>query len=552
MRNLTFKKLAAYNFLPFGPEGIELLLENYGNIVLIRGENRDAKSIDPNEQSDECKVSSNGSGKSSLQDVIVYSLFGKTVKQKLNKDEVVHNLIGRDCKVELIFGDYRIIRTRLENGKDNTLRLWHSPDGIWDKSTEITQGTMPTTQKKIESIIGLSYDAFINMCIFTDDQRLCFLECDNPHKKEIVENLLSLGEYREWHENAKELRKNIKQNIDSKAKEYKLLLSNKDDAQRRLDLTKKNHVDWQSTKKKEIVDLEKSIIEKKNKLASTDVGAAMIAYQDAQSKIGSINESLSALESSKLEFENKLSFAKSKESELKTEAQGLKEKYEEFSTNAKNKLAERKKKEADIVDLKSNKPGTRCGKCRGTVEEENIEEYVNELKLEINNINLDIQTVVANSKEITNKTEALKEKQKTVTTAISRINEKIESIDKELKSLRIDLVSATKVREPKADSAEILLEQEISQIKNLIENKKSELLGRSPYQDILDNDNLELGKITQNVLDKEVEVKSLEEELPYFDYWISGFGEHGIRKWIVDGIIPELNSRINYWLQFSY
>ena len=39
-------------------------------------------------------------------------------------------------------------------------------------------------------------------------------------------------------------------------------------------------------------------------------------------------------------------------------------------------------------------------------------------------------------------------------------------------------------------------------------------------------------------------------ELPYYDYWITGFGDNGIRKWIVDGIIPELNNRINYWLQF--
>jgi ABC-type lipopolysaccharide export system ATPase subunit len=38
--------------------------------------------------------------------------------------------------------------------------------------------------------------------------------------------------------------------------------------------------------------------------------------------------------------------------------------------------------------------------------------------------------------------------------------------------------------------------------------------------------------------------------LPYLDYWIYGFGEHGIRKWVVEGIVPELNNRINYWLQF--
>lgn len=539
--------------MPFGH--IEIPLEKYGNIVLIRGENRDAKAIDAslsNEQSDESRVSSNGSGKSSLQDVIVFGLFGKTVKQKVGVNQVVHNIAGKDCKVELIFGDYRIVRTRLEGGRkeSNSLRLWESAAGVWDKTTEITQGTMPNTQKKIESIIGLSYDAFVNISIFTDDQRLCFLECDNSHKKAIVENMLALGEYRDWHENAKELRKAIKQSIDSKAKEYQLLLSNQDDAKRRLALTEKKQVDWQVDKKNEIVILEKSIDEKKQKLASTDFGAALIAYQEAQAVITSVNESLSPLEFSKVDFEKKLLLIKEKETELKVEAQSLTKQYEEFSTVARNKLADRKKKEAEIVNLQSTTPGTRCDKCRSVVEEENIVEYVNSLKLDINNINIDIQSSMNSGKEIAAKTEELKGRQTKAITMIKTIETKIGSIDGELKLLRNKLVVASKVREPKADNAEALLEQEISQINKSIENKKIELAGRSPYQDIIDNDNVELDKTTVSVAEKEKEVKKLESELPYFDYWIAGFGEQGIRKWVVDGIIPELNSRVNYWLQF--
>jgi DNA repair exonuclease SbcCD ATPase subunit len=555
MRNLTFKYIAAWNFLPFGPTGIQLPLEKYGNIILIRGENRDARAIEnqlPDGQSEECKTSSNGSGKSSLQEIIVYGLFGKTVKQKLGVNDVVHNIERKDCKIELIFGDYRIVRTRSEGGvkTKNTLRLWESADGIWDKNTEITQGTMITTQKQIETIIGLSYDAFVNMCIFTDDQRLCFLECDNPHKKEIVENLLSLGEYREWHENAKELRKVIKQNIDSKAKEYNLLLSNKDDAKRRLDLTEKKHTDWQLTKKTEIATLEKSILTKKQELASTDAGAALLAYQEAQTTISSINDALPPLEVSKAELEKKLQLVKDRESELKVEAQGLTKQYEEFSATAKNKLGERKKKETEIADLQGNKPGTRCNKCRSVVEEENIIEYVNGLKVEINDINLDIQTAMTGAKDVAGKTEELKKRQIKAATMVKTIETNIGSIDSDLKTLRNNLVAASKVREPKADSSEVLLEQEITQIKNSVESKKAELEGRSPYQDIIDNDKVELDKVTLNVTDKENEVKALEAELPYFDYWIAGFGEHGIRKWIVEGVIPELNARINYWLQF--
>lgn len=552
MRNLNFKYAAACNFLPFGPEGIELNFKNYKNIVVIRGNNYDSKN-DQALTAEEFRLDSNGTGKSSLQEIVVFGLFGKTVKrpEKLNVNDVVHNKVKQDCKIELIFDDYRIIRTRKEGGKDkHSLRLWHSPDGIWDKTTEITQGTMSTTQKQIESILGLSYEAFVNISIFTDDQRSCFLECDKNQKKEIVENLLSLGEYREWFDNAKALKKEIKGKIDIKSKEYQMLLSNKDDANRRLTLTKNKEKDWILNIQKEIAVLEKSIISKSNELASTDVGAALLEYQEAQVKILEINNQLPILEEANQNLSKTLKSAKEKESVQKEEAQKLVEEYNEFSNQAKTHLVDRKKKEAEIIDLQSNTPGANCGKCRGVIDQENIVGYIEILNREINEINLTIKALMESAKNISRSSEELKEKQTKVNSIIKNIEDKISKNDAEMRVLLNTLTKASKIREPKADSAEFLIEQQREELKKQVENKKLELSSPSPFQDIIDNDNLELEKIIKNVEDKEKEVKDLEGEMPYLDYWISGFGDHGIRKWIIDGIIPELNNRINYWLQF--
>jgi DNA repair exonuclease SbcCD ATPase subunit len=556
MKNITFKYIAAWNFLPFGPEGIQLQLDKYKNIILIRGENRDAKAIDsPNSvDNEDSKISSNGSGKSSLQDLIVYGLFGKTVKRpdKLKVNDVVHNKVGRDCKVEIIFDKYRLVRTRMDGGDDkkNTLRFWESEQGVWDKSTEITQGTMATTQKEIERKIGLSYDAFVSMCIFTDDQRACFLECSNTQKKEIVENMLSLSDYREWHDNATNLKREIVNTVKSKTNEYKLLLSNKEDSERRLILTEKKHQDWQLSKKGEISVLEKRIQDKEKELTSTDGGSALLAYQEAQSKIKAINEKLPLLEAKKDALNKNLKIVKDKESDQKIEGLGLTKQYSEYSSQAKSKAEERKKKLSEISDLESNTPGTRCGKCRGLVKEEDIVDYIAELKREISNINLDIKALMLSAEEVGKKAEDLKLRQNKVNGYITQFNSDIVKIESEMKALRFELTTASQVREPKADSAEFLLEQQREELKTQLESKKQELLGRSPFQDIIDNDKIELDKVTANVKNKETEVKALEAEVPYFDYWISGFGDKGIRKWIVDGIIPELNNRINYWLQF--
>ena len=94
----------------------------------------------------------------------------------------------------------------------------------------------------------------------------------------------------------------------------------------------------------------------------------------------------------------------------------------------------------------------------------------------------------------------------------------------------------------KIPHVEALLQQKIQQFKDQIFEKKKELEGESPFKEIMENDEEELKKATNAVAEKETEVKSLEAELPYYDYWITGFGDNGIRKWIVDGIIPELNN----------
>jgi DNA repair exonuclease SbcCD ATPase subunit len=559
MRHLKFEYAAARNFLPFGPKGIELHFNKYGNIILVRGENRDAKPIDASLPSEECKISSNGTGKSSLQEIIVWTLFGKTCKrpEKLSKDDVVHNLVGKDCRCEVIFDKYRIVRTRKEGGnpKKNSLRLWESETHAWDDSldkdpTEKTQGTMDATQKKIESIIGLSYEAFINICVFTDDQRLCFLECDGTKKREIVENMLSLADCRQWCENAKQLRKEAKSTIDTKAKEYAILLGNKDDAERRLQLTQKKQQDWRKAKLEEKAALQKRAEAKVKELQTTDTGAALLAYQQAQATIKKLNEAIPAKETALEEMRKKIDFAKDKETELRDEAQKLSKEYEEYARKTKLQLEEKKKKEAEIADLRSAQPGTRCNKCRSVVEAENIENYVVGVEQEIELIVREVNLNVTKAKELAAKVEELKQRQAKVKTLIGQGVSKMTAAEDELRTLRQDLVDASQVREPKADSAEFLIQQQIEELQRQVTQKENELEGPSPFQDILENDKVELKRITTSVEEKDREVKSLEAKLPYYDYWLTGFGEHGIRKWVVDGIIPQLNSRINYWLQF--
>lgn len=553
MKNLDFKYAAAWNFLPFGPEGIEINFKEYGNIVLVEGINKDAKIIEPESAELDMRSNSNGTGKSSIQEILVYGIYGKTIKrpEKINIDDVIHNKVGKDCRCVVEFDKYRVVRTRVENGKKNknNLRLWESETGEWTDETEITLGSMSATQKKIDEIVGLSYEGFINICIFTDDQRSCFLECDKNTKREIVENLLSLGSYREWFESAKNKKKEVKNQIEAESKEFSMLLNNKEDSEKRLELTKSKENQWIKQKELEINQLKEKLKSVKESLKKgSDTGAELALYQEAQEEMDKINEEIPKLESQKKDLQEKIILIENKEEEQKDYAAKFSEEFNDLSRDLKYRIEEKKKVNSEIAEIKKEEPGKVCIKCKGVVDSKNIEQYVKELEYEVLKIDEVVKEKLPALKSMEEESKQLKTKQDKLKEMRSQVEEKIKAINTRSEKLRGDFLRLSKIKEPRATENEITIKQKIEELVDQIKKKEDDK--ESPFKEILENDTNQLEKINNLVEEKKEKIKLLEEKIPYYDYWISGFGEQGIRKWIIDGIIPDLNKRVNYWLQF--
>ncbi len=548
MKALKFHSAEATNFLCFGPDGIKLNFSKQGNVVFVRGENRDVKPIDNDLPSDETRISSNGTGKSTLQEILCWTLYGKTVKSptKIRSDQVIHNLIGKGCRTEVVVDKYRIERGR----KPNFLRLWESDKHEWTDATEITTGDMRDTQKKIEDIIGLSYEAFTNICVFSDDQSSCFLECDTTMKRQIVENLLSLSVYRNRHETAKNDLKALKTNIQSLAREFEIMGGTKKDAERRLEQAIQKEKDWVAAKLTEAAKMVELIKLKSKELQNSDTGAALLAYQTAQEEIRTLAPEIESLET-KLEGNKKvMSSYKVKEGAVRDDAKTISDKFSESQRAIKDLQNKIKEKEAYVAKLNAMSVGTRCDKCMGVIDEANYEHVCKDVGKEIDDFKTKINTEMAAMLAIQKEVAAVKLKQDAIKKAIADGEEKISKGDEKLRSLRNKMVAASQVREPKADSAELLLQQQIEELKERAKAKKAEAQGVTPFVDIIANDRAELDKAIKVCDEKEAEVKEAEKLLPYYSYWMTAYGDNGIRKWVIDGIIPALNSRVAYWLQF--
>ena len=283
MKTLKFRYAGAWNFLPFGPAGVEIYFGDYGQVVLITGENLDTGT--------EKNPANNGVGKSSIQDVLSYAIYGKTVKcpKKLDHNKIINKISGSKLLVEVQFDDYRIIRGR----EPNKLEVWHSKDHIWTNETKVSKGK--GTQEYIEGIVGLSHLAFCNVVVFDDSNSYSFLELDTPHKREVIENLLGLDRYRLYHEAAKNAVKELKTQIRDHTSELEYLQQTILEADSRIVKIEDQQASWTRAKQAEIVVLMNKLLDKQMVLSTYDSGGALMQYKAAHQKAADFSLSIEVL-----------------------------------------------------------------------------------------------------------------------------------------------------------------------------------------------------------------------------------------------------------------
>jgi DNA repair exonuclease SbcCD ATPase subunit len=537
MIKLGFNCLKLKNFLCFGPEGIELYFHEYGNIINVVGQDIDQ---DP--------PRSNGSGKSSIFEGIVYALYGRTIKnaKKIKHGDVINNKTRKKLCVEIQWDDYRIVRKL----KPNSLRFWKSKEKIWNKNTELTVGGSKTgTQKKINEALGLNYDTFINLIIFTDNNAGCFLECETPEKRKIIENLLSLEKYRKYAEIAKDSRKEIADNVNVMLKEYDILSSDQILAKDRIVHIEKQKIEWRNNLKEEIKLLMERIKIKKKELESTDEGMALAAWQNAQNEVARINKERAKQEGNKEKLNTILQEASDKLHLTKEAKHSINIQGQDHLKNIKDAEAKIDEKEELIESLEKNR-GNRCPLCYSTIKEENYNDVVIQSQEEISQNN----QLIGDEKlqlEILNNDLATKKKLiSKLEEGIDTIREKLTSINREIMDLNEDITPYTKVPRPDVDAAHLVLEKGIEELKKQALAKKKDFEGPTPFSEILVKAKEELEDKIKQCEDKKEEIDGLREELPYYDFWVKAFGDTGIRKFIVDGVISPLNNRLAYWLEY--
>lgn len=526
---LTYVK--AKCFLSIGLEPIEIDFTKLKNIVNICGQNLDRR-----------KGSSNGSGKSTVIESIVYGLYGNVLKRMSHK-EVINNKIKKGLEVEVHFelngSEYRIIRKRKPDG----LELWK--DGV-----DISLGGMPATQAEIEKIIGLTYEAFTNIAFFGQHNVKSFLNCDAATKRQIVENLLSLEKYNGYCVVAKDKKKKIENDLSSLVKDYENVTKCITVADTRSLQLQQQQSHWITTRNTELNGLKVRLAAKDEQIQNTDHGAALLAYQQAQDELPKVRDKITSNIATKELIEKKYEEVKEKLDSQKSEYHNLNLKITTIDSQINTINLNIKTANKAIDSLKELKDGEECPVCHGIVGKDNyhhiIDHQNNQLTQYQNEIKIHLESKDLIKKEQDKFKDSIVKINESVKQYVAKISEYRDSI-KKLESKQQSLES---IKEPSIGLNETLLTQQRDSIVQLISAKEAEINAGDPYQDMIITNQKERDEYQLESDAIKSYIKTKESRLPYYDYWIKGFGDKGIRSLIIDGMMPALNTRINYWLQF--
>ncbi len=536
MQKINFKRIAAKNFLCFGDDGIELNFANYGNIILVKGVN-----LDSLKKGEEERLSSNGSGKSSIPEIIVYGLFGKTIKspKKISHKDIMHINCTKGLSVEVCWDDYKVERKR----KPDSLRFWKNDN-------ELTLGGMPATQKLIEDTLGLNYQTFTNIFVFTDDNSNSFLECDAAEKRSIVENLLSLEKYRGYHETAKSLAKDHASSIKTAELELSHIESNIKNLEQTEHLYKEKLKLWKSTKITEIKSIASQLDSAEKELESLNLSEDVQKFEEAQKQL---SEATSDLETYKSELaklqEDKKSCEKDLQAVSSSKTKLLEEKHE-FVIVKQNYVAEGKKINEVLSKIDKLEPGVNCQHCFAPINPDNYATIKQEHESLLKDIKVKYSEADAKCKDYDNQKTQFETKEKALQEVLAEKLKQVKAIEKKQKDTLDKISVLNKIQIPDNTVKKAGVEEKIRIIKETSKKALTDLENGCPYTSLIEDTHAKITQENSSLSAKQVIINDLKTQSEYYAFWTIAFGDSGIRKYIIDEVIPALNANVNYWLQF--
>lgn len=506
---LRFKTLEAENILAFEKVGKLIDFSDYeGKSLLIMGENHSNDTI-----------RSNGAGKSSILEILYWTLFGETYRVLEYSDEIV-NLKSNECSATIKFDidniNYKVTRSKTKK-KSPELRLFQN-------ETEILKDSdTKTKQEHLEKILGYNARSFSTAVMFHQDF-LAFSDLKPAPRAEILTEISNLEKWDEA--------------VDKTKKKVKFL------------------EDQINSKKSQIDSLEKTIVT----LMSTDYSIKIKEFEKERT------EEISSLRQELLTFNEKIEAEKEKYQEetldliekidiLQKDKESLTEELKNLPTEVSPDLTEEAEKlrnkkttiENEVFFLSKNvqknnqeikklqsMSGQKCPTCNQIIPGESVETVILKLEEEkrhtltqVEEKNSAMKLLEALRVEINDKIAVendLLNERKTLDKKVNDLNFMLTRLDAQLTANKTILNRIEQDKETKEKDL-------IFRIKKIREKE-------NPFVSLLEEQTAKTNQVEKQKDVFNQELSSLQENIPYIQFWITGFKK--VKMMLFDELVQRL------------
>jgi DNA repair exonuclease SbcCD ATPase subunit len=522
---MKFTRAKWKNLFSYGDEYTEIALDADG-ITFVRGVNKDTNT-------------SNGSGKSSIIDIFTWTLFGKPLKDiPIDSVKNNHTRGSGHGAVEFWVGSdfYEIERFRKDREYGNGVR-------IKKNSVEMENATPRDAQTRIDSILGLDYQAFISSLIFSSEITFAFPRLKPDKRREYIEQIMGLQSFSEYGKDAKKQVRAIRKGLDAlevSLKEKQNFIKS-EVADYETYTTK--HENFDVEKANVIKELEESLIPLETKIKECDP----TKRDEVEAQAEDVTAQIDALVNQSHELQLFLTEQRAEFAALEKHHKQFHDEWERDYSTLDKELT----KELKTIDKKLKLLEHSCPTCERDWDAKEVEE----LSTKYNGSKEALNTTVGEKKQIMEATRddetARQETElESARQELSATESNSEGIQQEIETLKAalggyqDLLTTLPTKE--------FLDNLITRRDDLadqITNKKNE---KSPYLEVLQRLQEKIEGLVENVNGLKEERTEQEEDLKYKSFWDESFNSDGLKLFIFENVVPVLNSRISHYIPLLF
>jgi DNA repair exonuclease SbcCD ATPase subunit len=490
-------RIKASNFLTF--KDVEFDFANKG-LVLIEGQNKD-----------EALFKSNGSGKTNLVDALCWGLYGKSLKGK-SPDKVVNLAEGKNCSVEVWWGDYHVIRYRKHIKFKNDVQFYKANEDQTAKSNR-------NTQELIDEAIGLSYESFVNSVYFQQNTVSGFANAKDSEQKAIIENLLNLGVLSVAQEICKETVKDYNIALADVQNKYNITLIKKNELDSRIQQLETKALQFDKQKELDCIALQSHINGLQTKKLEQGESVDIEALQELVDKVVSVRGDIKDLEHRLLAIN----------ADRRT-IQDIQQQYLVKQNTAKNSVD----RLLNDLSIKSKLDPKKCPSCGQPTNADVLTQQIELLNRQITDAQNYYDSIPAPS------------------ISTDELETEYSYVQKQITSKRELLEMAEQVN--RQIMAEQYRRKEVANLDARIVDAESQLnaamMRTNHFTEQSTEEQDKLVYLQEQAEQLIFQMNTIKSDCSYFDYWVDGLANSKLKSYIMDSITPVLNERANYYSQF--